>query len=322
MSTEQALAVITPRPPYDFELTAAYATYFRGRYGADIVDNGVLRHPMVLDSGPCLASVRSTGSVDSPRLEALLRGPQLGGAAIQEAREQTTRLLGADQDLAGFYSLAETDPHLAPVVRALRGLHVPQTATVFEGLVLAVLGQQISSHVARMLRTLFIETYGPSWQDDGTTYHAFPDPEAIAAVGVEGLRSIKISARKAEYIIGIAKRVASGELDLEGLRHRPDEEVVRSLTGIRGVGPWTAQWLLIRSLGRTDGFPHGDLALQRGMGLLLKSGNPMGPEEALDYSRRWMPYRSYVTTYLFAAARSGLLDSLSRGRQAGPLGGL
>ena len=309
---EQALAVITPRPPYDFELTAAYSTYFRGRYGADIFENGVLRHPTVLNGGPCLASVRSSGSVDSPRLEVVLTGPQLGGTAIHEAHEQVTRLLGTDQELVGFYSVAETDPHLAPVVSALRGLHVPQTATVFEGLVLAVLGQQISSHVARMLRTLFIETYGPYWQDDGTTYYAFPDPETIAAAGVEGLRSIKISARKAEYISGIATRVASGELDLEGLREWPDEEIVRLLTGIRGVGPWTAQWLLIRSLGRTDGFPHGDLALQRAMGLLLKRGNPLGPEEALDYSRRWMPYRSYVTAYLFAAARSGLLDILSK----------
>jgi DNA-3-methyladenine glycosylase II len=318
MHRKQAIITITPRPPYDFELTAAYATYFRGRYGADTFENGVLRHPMALNSGPCLASVCSSGSVDSPRLEVVLRGPQLEGPAIQEAREQITRLVGADQDIAGFYSLAETDPHLAPVVSALRGLHVPQTATVFEGLVLAILGQQISSHVARMLRTLLIETYGPSWEEDGVTYHAFPDPEAIAAAGVEGLRSIKMSARKAEYIVEIAKRVASGELDLEGLREQPDEEIARILTGIRGVGLWTVQWLLISSLGRADGFPHGDLALQRTMGLLVNGGKPMGPEEALDYSLRWMPYRTYVTTYLFSAARSGRLDILSSAGEVGP----
>ena len=96
------------------------------------------------------------------------------------------------------------------------------------------------------------------------------------------------------------------------------EEIVRILTGIRGVGSWTVQWLLIRSLGRTDGFPHGDLALQRTMGLLVNGGNPMAPGEALDYSLRWIPYRTYVSTYRCSAARSGRLDILSSVGEVAP----
>ena len=76
------------------------------------------------------------------------------------------------------------------------------------------------------------------------------------------------------------------------------------LTAIRGVGPWTAQWLLIRALGQPDGFPHGDLALQRFLGRLTNDG-PIGAREALERSVVWSPYRSYATTYLFAASRSG-----------------
>lgn len=318
MHKNQISITITPKPPYDFDLTAAYSTYFCGSYGADTFENGTFRHPMPLCNGSCLASVRSSGSVEFPRLEVVLKGPQLAGVSIEAARQQITRLLGADQDISGFYSALQTDPHLAPVVSALRGLHVPQTATVFEGLVLAILGQQISSHVARMLRTLLIETYGLSWEEDGVTCHLFPNPEAIATAGAEGLRSIKMGARKAAYIAEIAKRVASGELNLESLREQPDEEIAHILTGIRGVGMWTVQWLLIRSLGRTDGFPHGDLALQRTMGLLVNGGKPMEPEEALDYSLRWVPYRTYVTSYLFCAARSGRLDILSSAGEVGP----
>jgi DNA-3-methyladenine glycosylase II len=206
--------------------------------------------------------------------------------------------------------MALDDPTLSPLVRGLRGLHVPHTASVFEALVLAILGQQISSQVARTLRTLLIQTYGTPEEVLGVMYHAFPSPETLAAAGLEGLRSIKLSERKARYIADIAARTASGELDLEGLRTLTDEEVVRALTGIRGVGPWTAHWLLIRALGRSDGFPHGDLALQRTLGLVLNSGNPLGPDEALEYSRRCSPFRSYVTTYLFAAARSGRLEEI------------
>jgi len=81
--------------------------------------------------------------------------------------------------------------------------------------------------------------------------------------------------------------------------------VIKILTGIRGVGLWTANWLFIRTLGRSDGFPHSDLALCRTLGRLLNGETPLSPEETLEYSRRWSPFRSYVTAYLFAAMRSG-----------------
>ena len=123
--------------------------------------------------------------------------------------------------------------------------------------------------------------------------------------GVDGLRALGFSARKSEYIIEISRKVSSGQLDLEGMHAFSDEEITQALTGLRGVGLWTAQWLLIRALGRDDGFPHGDLALCRILGRLLRGGKPFQPEEALEYSRRWVPYRSYITAYLFAAIRSG-----------------
>ncbi len=98
---------------------------------------------------------------------------------------------------------------------------------------------------------------------------------------------------------------------------RSAAEVVASLTALRGIGPWTAQWLMIRSLGHTDGFPEGDLALQRTLGFLVNGGRRMSPEEALSYSVRWSPQRSYAVTYLFAGVRSGQL-SLEGVGQVGP----
>ena len=83
-------------------------------------------------------------------------------------------MLAIDDDLAPFYSMAKADKHLTPFVQAMHGLHPGRTASVYEGLVSSILGQQISSHVARMLRTLLIETYGPSLTLDGEKYFAFP----------------------------------------------------------------------------------------------------------------------------------------------------
>jgi len=248
--------------------------------------------------------------VDSPSLELELQGTTLNDSVVSEAQSQVAWLLGIDQDLAPFYRMAYKDPFLAKFARGLKGLHIPQTVSVWEALVFAILGQQVSAHMAHMLRTLFIQTYGFSLKESGITYHTFPSPKAILQAGEGGLRSIKLGKRKAQFIADIADTLVSGERDLERLRALPDEEIIRSLTCIPGVGPWTGQWVLIRGLCRPDAFPHGDLALRRSLGLLLKCGSSLQPEEALNYSYGWSPFRSYVTTYVFAAARSGRFHEL------------
>ena len=306
---QTATFTIEPEPPYDFDLTIGYLTHFRDRYATDVFEKGVFRRLLDLDGQPALISVRFTGTLESPRLEVKLKGHDLNDTSVGKARQLAKRMLTGD-GLAPFYDMALKDTHLPSLVRGMRGLHITRTVSVFEALVLSILGQQISVHVANMLRSLIIETYGTSVEVDGETLYIFPRPEALVDAGVDGLRGIKFSLRKAEYIVDIAARVVSGELDLEILRGLPSDEVVRRLTGIRGVGPWTAHWLLARALGHPDGFPYGDLALQRHMGKLVNGDSPMKPQEALEYSERWSPYRSYVTTYLFAAARSGRLDHL------------
>ncbi len=293
-----------PRPPFDFELTAAYVTHFQRRYAAESFEDGVFRRLLDLDGRPALAEARSAGEPDAPRVEVTLRGEGLDAASVDAARAQLALLLGTEDDVRPFYEMARADDALAPLVEALYGLHVPQAASVFEALTLSIIGQQISAQVARVLRGLIIETFGRRAEFDGEDYWAFPRPESVASASVEDLRALKLSQRKAEYVLGVAKSVASGELDLEGLRGLPAADVVERLTAIRGVGPWTAHWLLIGALGEPDGFPSGDLALQRTMGGLVGGGTPMAAGDALAYSERWSPHRSYVTTYLFAAARA------------------
>ncbi len=304
-----APAHIEPAPPFDFGLTAGYLTYFRGRYGGDSFENGELRHVTDVGGKVALANVRSIGSVDAPRLEVDIAGEGLEDRDVEAACGQTAWALGAYDDLRPFYDIALEDPHLPPLVHAMHGLHITR-ASPYEAMIHAILGQQISSHVARMLRTTLIETYGTSATIDGRECFVFPSPETLANAGVEALRSIKFSQRKAEYVTDISAMVASGHLDLDALRDKPTDVVVESLTAVRGVGPWTAHWLMIRALGHTDGFPYGDIALRKAMAMLVNGGSPMSADEILDYSKRWSPYRSYVTVYLFAAMRSGRLEEI------------
>ena len=302
----RASFTIEPLPPYDFHLTVDYTTYFRGRYLWEFYEDGVYRRVLDMGGSLAVAAARSTGTVDAPRLDVEVAGPALNESAVQEAQRQMEWILQTSVDLAPFYLMAETDPFLKPLAAAHRGFHVPQGPSVFEGLVHAILGQQISGQVARTLRTLLMESYGESLTVDGVTYYAFPRPEALVAAGIEGLRNNKISGRKSEYVVDIAAKLAAGEIDLEGLYNKSDEEVIETLTALRGVGIWTAHWLLVRTLGRSDGFPHGDLALQKTLGGVVNGGVRMTGDEALEYSMRWSPYRTYVTTYIFNAIRKGV----------------
>jgi DNA-3-methyladenine glycosylase II len=301
---KKTIIQLTPIPPYDFALVAAYATYFQGRYAADHFQDRVYRRLLEIRGRLCLVKVRSIGSVDAPSLEMTLKCNVLSEKIVSEARIKVAHLLGTEQELEPFYRMVLKDPVLNPIVKNLRGLHIPQTLSLWEGLVLAILGQQVSSHVARIMRNGLVERYGLALKESGETYRIFPRPEALVEAGLEELYAIKLSKRKARYIFDIAAALASQERDLDSLRSLPDEEVVRKLMEIRGVGPWTAHWILIRGLGRPDAFPHGDLALRRTMGHLFNNESIFEPEEALNYSYRWSPFRSYVTTYLFAAIRS------------------
>ena len=301
---------IAPVPPYDFGLTADCMTYFQSRHAADVYEGGTLRRALWVNGKGALALIRDAGrdaggGVDAPRLAVDVTGEGLADADFAEVERVLRRMLCADVDIAPFYDMARADAHLATLASNLYGLRLTLAPTAYEALILAILGQQISTHVARMLRELLIETYGGRMTIGGREYRAFPQPDAVAAAGVEGLRAIKFSGRKAEYICDISRLAASGELDLDGLAGLPSDEAVARLTALRGVGAWTAQWMLIRALGHTDGFPYGDLALQRMMGALVGDGARMSGEEALARSEVWRPWRSYVTTYLFGAGRAG-----------------
>ena len=296
---------IKPVPPFNFELTAGYHTYFQSRYGTDTMEDGVYRRLIDLDDKLVLASVRSIGTLEAPELALELQGPELSPDDVESATDRVSWLLGVDQGLAPFYELGRADQAMAGLVEQFYGLHLPHTASVFEALVLAVLGQQISTNVARIIRTLLIETFGPSAEFDGETYYAFPRPASIWASSPAELHTMKLTQRKSEYVHGLAGSALDPEMGLECLEELTDREIVEKLVALRGVGIWTAQWALIRAVGRPDALPLGDLALRRVVSRLFMDGEDVNDAKVEEIAQRWSPYRTYATVYLFSALRIG-----------------
>lgn len=298
---------IRPVAPFDFDLTAGYHTYFQGRYGTDSLASGEYRRLLDLGSKLALASVRSVGSIEAPELAVELQGDGLTADEAASAERQVAWLLGTSQDLGPFYTLAEEDPTMAAIVRRFYGLHLPHTASVFEALVLAILGQQIATNVARIIRTLLIETYGPRQAFDGEVYYAFPRPVRLGSAPIEELRGLKLSQRKAEYVQGIAQAALSfSPSGFESLHQVSDDVAVKRVQELRGAGSWTAQWVLVRGLGRPDALPLGDLALRRTVSRLYFNGGDITNAELEDLARRWSPWRTFATVYLFTALRTGM----------------
>jgi len=302
---DRLTASIKPVPPFNFELTAGYHTYFQSRYGTDTMEDGVYRRLLDLDDKLVLASVRSIGTLDAPELALELQGPELSPDDVESATDRVSWLLGVDQDLAPFYELGRADQAMAGLVEQFYGLHLPHTASVFEALVLAVLGQQISTSVARIIRTLLIETFGPSAEFDGEIYYAFPRPASIWASSPAELHTMKLTQRKSEYVHGLAGSALDPEMGLERLEELTDREIVEKLVALRGVGMWTAQWALIRAVGRPDALPLGDLALRRVVSRLFMDGDDVNDAKVEEIAQRWSPYRTYATVYLFSALRTG-----------------
>ena len=296
---------IKPVPPFNFELTTGYHTYFQNRYGTDSMEDGVYRRLIDLDDKLVLASVRSIGTLEAPELALELRGSELSPDDVESATDRVSWLLGVDQGLAPFYELGRADQAMAGLVEQFYGLHLPHTASVFEALVLAVLGQQISTNVARIIRTLLIETFGPSAEFDGETYYAFPRPASIWASSPAELHTMKLTQRKSEYVHGLAGSALDPEMGLECLEELTDREIVEKLVALRGVGMWTAQWVLIRAVGRPDALPLGDLALRRVVSQLFMDGEDVNDAKVEEIAQRWSPYRTYATVYLFSALRTG-----------------
>ena len=141
----------------------------------------------------------------------------------------------------------------------------------------------------------FVTTYG--WEKGGVWF--YPSPEKVAGLTVEELRELQFSQRKAEYVIGIGQKVSSGELDLAKLAQHSDEEVIKELTKIRGIGPWTAQSFLLFGLGRPNLFPKADIGIQNAIKKLFQMEEKPTMDELDEFSAAWHPYLSYASLYLW-----------------------
>ena len=222
--------------------------------------------------------------------------PRMATTAL---RRIVRRLFDLDADLAAFRALAAGDDLLHPLVARRPALRIPRLLDPFEGLLRAILGQQVSVAAATTLADRLVRLAGaPAPELDGETLLAFPSAERVAGLDEAQLLGIGLTRSRAATVLAAARAVASDELPLARLVGAPPAEIDSALTGVRGIGPWTAAYVRMRALGDRDAFPASDLGVVKAMRLLAGID---APRQITAYAERWRPWRAYAALHLWAS---------------------
>ena len=227
-----------------------------------------------------------------------------GEPTVPRPLAQAMRRLGVhvwslDIDLARCYKIMRRDPLMAPLLRRCAGLRMIRTPDLYEALLIAVLGQQISVASAESIRRRLMASLGDRTVKDGIVYLGYPPPQRLRDTAPRLLRALGLSRQKVRYVLEVAERAAGGALSSEAFDGLTDEQAIERLTQIPGVGRWTAEIVAMRGLGRADVFPAGDLGLMVAVHRAL--GCAERPEEAdlRTLAERWKGWRSYGALYLW-----------------------
>jgi DNA-3-methyladenine glycosylase II len=164
----------------------------------------------------------------------------------------------------------------------------------FAALARAILYQQLAGRAAAAIHARFVALF------DGEN----PTPEAVLAVRPAQLRRAGLSGNKAASIRDLAEKVVDGSVQLDRMSRLADDEVVRQLTLVRGIGRWTAEMFLIFQLGRLDVWPVGDYGVRKGYALLYGLGDPPAPKDLEPLGDRFRPYRTVAAWYCWRAAET------------------
>jgi len=300
--------VIRPIPPFRLDLTA-WALRRRPRNLIDRWDGTTYRRVIVMDGRPTELAVRQTGSSASPRLHVTATPPPQTLLERRGARSILDRLLGLRIDLTDWYRMAAGDARLRPLADTFRGMKPPRFPTMFEAVVNGFACQQLSLEVGLELLNRLATISSARLGRRGDVRYAFPTAQDIARLPAEKYRAIGFSRQKVRALLDLARPITRQELELESIAKEDDAVARQRLLELRGVGRWTAEYVLLRGVGRLHVFPGDDVGAQKRLARWLGRSRPLTYDGVRRAVERWQPYAGLVYFHL-------LLDGLS---QAGAL---
>ena len=285
----------TLRLPEFYSASEVRSFHARDREGfAETVSEDRIRKGFILDGVPLILSIEFKAS------EARCHVSVEGKSPAEPTMIRIVRnLLGLNIDPLAFAKFTRRDPVMGPLVRRNPHLRIPQAATIFEALTWAIIGQQINLPFAITLRRNFIRVAGHQHRDGLWCY---PDAASAASIEPGDLLPYQFSRSKAETLVRVARLVASGELPLEELQCTSQLEIEAALLAIKGIGPWTVNYTLLRGFASSDCSLHGDAGIRNAIHRLRGSTatKPTAPE-IQSFLEAYRPHRTMAAAHLWAS---------------------
>ncbi len=285
--------ILTPVSPFRLELTV-WALRRRAENVVDRWDGATYRRALLLGERPVEIAVVQTGPPSRPQLTVTATGPALSPTSEGPLSATLSVMLGLRVDLRPLYRLMPPDSPLTPLLQRFRGVKPPRFPDLFEALVNAVAFQQLSMAAGMSLLNRLALARGP-----GTpAAPVFPRPADLSACAPENLRAAGFSFAKSRTLLGLARNLGSPGSSLFSLAALDYSAAEAALLALPGIGPWSADYVLLRGLGKLDVFPRRDSGAARRLRSFLPGADP---ETALE---AWRPYRGLLYFHL-------LLDHLA-----------
>ena len=296
--------IVRPIPPFRLDLTV-WALRRRARNQIDRWDGMTYRRVIVVRGRPTELAVRQDGPLTRPRLIVTATPSLRTPSERQLVRSAIDRLLGLRIDLSDWYRVAEGHRRLRALADRFRGVKPPRFPTVFEALVNAFACQQLSLIVGLELLNRLAEVCDVRRGTGELAKYAFPTPRDVARIAASRYHAIGFSRQKVHALLSLGRRIERGEIDVERLAHEDDQRALSQLRELRGVGRWTAEYVLLRGLGRLHVFPGDDVGAQKSLARWLGRLRPLDYDGVGMAVEKWRPYAGMLYFHL-------LLDGLSK----------
>jgi DNA-3-methyladenine glycosylase II len=294
----RATTVLRATPPFRLDLTA-WALRRRKKNAVDRWDDRQYSRVVVVDDDPVQLTVTQDPAEVEPTLTVTVESTtRISARAKKEAGLLVQKMLGLAVDLQPFYKLARDNAVIGPLVEQFSGVRPPRFPTVFEGLVNSIACQQVSLDLGIVLLNRLSERFGAQFVTRRTEVHAFPTPAALANVPEESIRELGFSRQKTRAIQELSTHVADTTVDLARLESMTNEEATAYLSRIRGIGRWSAEYVLLRGLGRLDTFPGDDIGAQNNLQRLFHLADKPAYDHIRQLASPWHPYEGVVYFHL------------------------
>jgi DNA-3-methyladenine glycosylase II len=290
---------LTPTPPFDFAKSLNFFGTFLPIRGEQRLEEATLTKAVSIEGNAVVFELKSTGTLEQPFLHYTLYSAQpLTQSVMDAATDRITFFLSLNDDLRPFYELAAQDPAFVQVIDRLYGYHQVKFITAFENAIWAILTQRSSMSLGQKIKQRLTDDYGVSLEVNGLRYQAFPEAIQLLKVPPDELAAIIRNEQKMPYINSALANFAN--VDEQFLRHAPYDQVEAWLRDIKGIGEWSASFVLIRALGRMDKALTGDERLRQAAAKLY--GRTFNDKDLHAYAERYGPHKGYWAHYVRVGA--------------------